>query len=269
MPGRMSALILHITMETGRYRTGLSSHLKAPVPGPQGTPSGWETQATSDLPSCDGLSPLSLPSLACPSRTHVRGFGGGFRRPHNLDYKYGVVRGGEAAEGGNSPGPTGASRGHHAWPAAPSAQGWAPGPAHMPPPSVGRLGYPRPCKGPMSPTEGMAFGTSCTRDQDSLSPDHGSGHQHCRWQRARRDPWGQRSPESPGMWPVHRAAEPPRTPRPLAFGADVAPRPWRPRGGGRMADWHRQSEVPGAAAPSSARRCQAENTPKTRQSCQA
>lgn len=85
------------------------------------------------------------------------------------------------------------------------------------------------------------------RDQDSLGRDHGSGHQHCRWQRARRDLRGQRSPESLRMWSAPRAAEPPRTPRPLAFGADVAPRPCRPRGGGRRADRHRQSEVPGAA----------------------
>lgn len=78
-------------------------------------------------PPCAGPSPLSPPRLARPSRMCVRGFGGRFRRPHHLDYKYGMVSSGEAGtEGGDS-------RGGRGCPAAPSTQDWAPGPAHAPP----------------------------------------------------------------------------------------------------------------------------------------
>lgn len=67
----------------------------------------------------------------------------------------------------------------------------------------------------------------------------------------------------PGVWPVHCAAGPPCTPRPLAFGAGVAPRPWGPWGAVRMAEGHGQSEARGAAGPSAAQRRQAESTRKT------
>lgn len=50
----------------------------------------------------------------------------------------------------------------------------------------------------MPPTEGTAFRIGCTRDQDSLCPDHSPGYQHCRWQRTRRGLQGQHSPESRG-----------------------------------------------------------------------
>lgn len=126
LPGRMSALILHITMETGRYRTGLSSRLKAPVPGLGGSRANGRPGRLSTSPLCWPVSPLTAPPG--PSLTmRVRGFGGRFRRPHHLDYKYGMVSSGEAGtEGGDS-------RGGRGCPAAPSTQDWAPGPAHAPP----------------------------------------------------------------------------------------------------------------------------------------
>lgn len=69
LPGRMSALILHITMETGRYRTGLSSRLKAPVPGLGGSRANGRPRRLSTSPLCWPVSPLTAPPG--PSLTDV------------------------------------------------------------------------------------------------------------------------------------------------------------------------------------------------------